>query len=220
MFMCVFPEPYTARSARHHLACVLELLRASGPQDALREGRSPSILETLTHTQTQGTYTHTVHLDKRVIQWCKINSLAHTEICYWRRLQLTEWKEPEALFKQHKNRNNQPGWSPSRVPPPWFLRETAHGPAATELPDRGTYRPGVLFRTGPAHNAHRHTDSLLTLYLSHQAPSYMRDLSLSCWNPPPGHRKLQGDFLYITVVTMEGRRCDITSCPKGFFLNR
>uniref|UniRef100_A0A3B4B9Z3 Clu domain-containing protein n=1 Tax=Periophthalmus magnuspinnatus TaxID=409849 RepID=A0A3B4B9Z3_9GOBI len=53
-----------------------------------------------------------------------------------------------------------------------------------------------------------------------ETPSCVRDLSLSCWNPPPGHRKMQGDFLYITVVTTEGRRCDITSCPKGFFLNR
>uniref|UniRef100_A0A3Q4GD51 Clustered mitochondria protein homolog n=1 Tax=Neolamprologus brichardi TaxID=32507 RepID=A0A3Q4GD51_NEOBR len=55
---------------------------------------------------------------------------------------------------------------------------------------------------------------------SSQPEVYLKDLSLSCWNPPPGHRKLQGDFLYITAVTMEGRRCDITSCPKGFFLNR
>ncbi|KAA8592291.1 hypothetical protein FQN60_017746 [Etheostoma spectabile] len=53
-----------------------------------------------------------------------------------------------------------------------------------------------------------------------EALSYLRDLSLSCWNPAPGHRKLQGDFLYITVVTMEGRRFDLTSCPKGFFINR
>ncbi|TMS03716.1 Clustered mitochondria protein-like protein [Larimichthys crocea] len=45
-------EPYSARSVQLHLARVLELLRVSGPQDALREGRSPSILETLTHTQT------------------------------------------------------------------------------------------------------------------------------------------------------------------------
>uniref|UniRef100_A0A8D3BSF1 Clu domain-containing protein n=1 Tax=Scophthalmus maximus TaxID=52904 RepID=A0A8D3BSF1_SCOMX len=49
---------------------------------------------------------------------------------------------------------------------------------------------------------------------------YLKDLCLSCWNPPPGHRKLQGDFLYISVVTAEGRRCDVTSSPKGFFLNR
>ncbi|KAF6729646.1 Clustered mitochondria-like protein [Oryzias melastigma] len=53
-----------------------------------------------------------------------------------------------------------------------------------------------------------------------EAPGYLKDLSLSCWNPPPGHRKLQGDFMYITVFTVEGRRCDITSCVKGFFLNR
>lgn len=59
-----------------------------------------------------------------------------------------------------------------------------------------------------------------SLCWSYQAHSYLKDLALSCWNPPPGHRKLQGDFMYITVVTAEGRRCDITSCPKGFFLNR
>lgn len=61
---CVFPEPYTVRSARLHLARVLELLRASGPQDALREGRSPSVLETLTHTQTPGTHTCSAHRQK------------------------------------------------------------------------------------------------------------------------------------------------------------
>lgn len=57
--VCYFPEPYTANSARLHLARVLELLRTSGPQDALREGRSPSLLETLTHSHTSGTHTHT-----------------------------------------------------------------------------------------------------------------------------------------------------------------
>ncbi|TKS78790.1 Clustered mitochondria protein -like protein [Collichthys lucidus] len=62
--------------------------------------------------------------------------------------------------------------------------------------------------------------ALLPQSFQPEAAGLLKDLSLSCWNPPPGHRKLQGDFLYITVVTMEGRRFDITSCPKGFFLNR
>lgn len=53
----VIPEPYTIRTARIHLARVLDLLRASGPQDALREGRSPSVLETITHAQAAGTHT-------------------------------------------------------------------------------------------------------------------------------------------------------------------
>ncbi|KAJ8285626.1 hypothetical protein GJAV_G00029030 [Gymnothorax javanicus] len=52
------------------------------------------------------------------------------------------------------------------------------------------------------------------------APSLLLDLSLSCWNPPPGPRKLQGDFLYISVCTLEGRSCDITCSPRGFYLNR
>lgn len=53
----VIPEPYTIRAARIHLARVLDLLRAPGPQDTLREGRSPSVLESITHTQATGTHT-------------------------------------------------------------------------------------------------------------------------------------------------------------------
>lgn len=150
-------EPYTARSARLHLARVLELLRAFGPQDALREGRSPSILETLTQTQKP---------DSSLLNGKNLKrSLSNT-------------KTESA---------NQDG-----APPEYLLPGSSERPLMALLPQSS--QPEV--------------------------PSYLRDLSLSCWSPPPGHRKLQGDFLYITVVTMEGRRCDITSCPKGFFLNR
>ncbi|XP_034547523.1 clustered mitochondria protein homolog isoform X2 [Notolabrus celidotus] len=150
-------EPYTSRSAQLHLARVLELLRASGPQDALREGRSPSILETLTHIHTADSSLPNGKSLKR--------SLSNTK---------TETASQDA------------------APPEYLLPGSSDRPLMALLPQSS--QP--------------------------EAPSCIRDLSLSCWNPPPGHRKLQGDFQYITVVTLEGRRCDITSCPKGFFLNR
>ncbi|XP_070689423.1 clustered mitochondria protein homolog [Pempheris klunzingeri] len=150
-------EPYTAHSARLHLSRVLELLRTSGPQDALREGRSPSVLETLTHAHTPDSSLPNGKSLKR--------SLSNTK---------TETTSQDA------------------APPEYLL------PGSTERP----------------------LMALLPQSSQPETSSHMRDMSLSCWNPPPGHRKLQGDFLYITVVTMEGRRCDITSCPKGFFLNR
>ncbi|XP_074525971.1 clustered mitochondria protein homolog [Halichoeres trimaculatus] len=150
-------EPYTSRSVRLHLARVLELLRASGPQDALREGRSPSVLETLTHSQTAESSLPSGKSLKR--------SLSNTK---------TETASQDG------------------APPEYLLPGSSERPLMALLPQSS--QP--------------------------EAPSYIKDLSLSCWNPPPGHRKLQGDFLYITVVTLEGRRCDITSCPKGFFLNR
>ncbi|KAM8866783.1 clustered mitochondria protein homolog [Synchiropus picturatus] len=147
-------EPYTARSARHHLARVLELLRASGPRDALRDGRSPSILETLTHTQTQ---------------------------------------EPNGKsLKRSLSNTKTEAASQDGTPPDYLLPGSSDRPLMALLPNSSQA----------------------------EVPSFVKDLSLSCWNPPPGHRKLQGDFLYITVVTMEGRRSDITSSPKGFFLNR
>lgn len=151
-------EPYTAGSARLHLARVVELLRASGPQDALREGRSPSLLETLTH-QTTGA-------------------------------------EPSPLngksLKRSLSNTKTDSTNQDAAPPEYLL------PGSTDRPLMALLPPSS----------------------QPEAPSYLKDLCLSCWNPPPGHRKLQGDFLYISVVTMEGKRCDITSCPKGFFLNR
>lgn len=65
----IIPEPYTIRAARIHLARVLDLLRAPGPQDALKEGRSPSVLETITHTQAPGTHTHALHPHKLPSQY-------------------------------------------------------------------------------------------------------------------------------------------------------
>ncbi|TNM89542.1 hypothetical protein fugu_003776 [Takifugu bimaculatus] len=150
-------EPYTIRAARIHLARVLDLLRAPGPQDALRDGCSPSVLETITHTQTTDSNLHNGKSLKR--------SLSNTK---------TE-------------ENNHSGALPEYLHP-----GSSERPLMALLPHTSQPEP----------------------------PSYLKDISLSCWNPPPGHRKLQGDFLYITVVTIEGRQCDITSCPKGFFLNR
>ncbi|XP_071380318.1 clustered mitochondria protein homolog isoform X1 [Centroberyx affinis] len=150
-------EPYTSRSARLHLGRVLELLRASGPQDALKEGRSPSILETLTHTHTPDSG-------------------------------LTNGK---SLKRSSSNTKTEPT-NQDGAPPEYLLPGSAERPLMVLLPHSS--QPEV--------------------------PSSLRDVSLSCWNPPPGHRKLQGDFLYITVVTTEGRRCEITSCPRGFYLNR
>ncbi|KAK2837331.1 hypothetical protein Q5P01_014543 [Channa striata] len=151
-------EPYTNHSARLHLTRVLELLRTSGPQDALREGRSPSVLETLTHTNTSDSSLPNGKSLKRSLSSTKTES------------------------------TNQDGVSPE-----YLLPGSSERPLMALLP----------------HSAQ-----------PEQTRSYLRDLSLSCWNPPPGHRKLQGDFMYITVVTLEGRRYDITSCPKGFFLNK
>uniref|UniRef100_A0AAV2MQX9 Clu domain-containing protein n=1 Tax=Knipowitschia caucasica TaxID=637954 RepID=A0AAV2MQX9_KNICA len=147
-------EPYNGHSARLHLARVLELLRMSAPQDALREGRSPSILDTITQSHAQDT--------------------------------------PLQNGKNLKRTNTKTEVANQNGTPEYLLPGSHERPLMALLPNS----------------------------LQPEFPCSVRDLSLSCWNPPPGHRKMQGDLLYISVVTVEGRRCDITSCPKGFFLNR
>ncbi|XP_063222279.1 clustered mitochondria protein homolog isoform X4 [Bacillus rossius redtenbacheri] len=45
-------------------------------------------------------------------------------------------------------------------------------------------------------------------------------LTTSGWNPPPGHRKLHGDLMYMYVVTLEEKHYHVTACSRGFFLNQ
>jgi len=47
----------------------------------------------------------------------------------------------------------------------------------------------------------------------------LKVLTPSGWNPPPGHRKLHGDLLYLQVVTMEDKHYHITASTRGFYVN-
>lgn len=53
-----------------------------------------------------------------------------------------------------------------------------------------------------------------------KVPSALKVLTASCWNPPPGYRKLHGDLIYIHVVTNEDKRLNITGSARGFYLNQ
>ncbi|KAF5905344.1 clustered mitochondria protein, partial [Clarias magur] len=148
-------EPYSPRSAQAHLARVQELLSAPSPQDALKDGRSPSVLNTLTHT-------------------VDVPSTNHS-----------------SKGKRTNNKTEQTNETPA--PPDYIL------PGTTERPPLATLLPTSTYP---------------------EVPSCLLDLSVSPWNPPPGSRKLQGDYLYISVRTLEGNYYDITSSPRGFYLNR
>lgn len=52
------------------------------------------------------------------------------------------------------------------------------------------------------------------------AQQCVKVLTTSGWNPPPGHRKLHGDLMYLYVVTLEDKHYHISACPRGFFLNQ
>ncbi|KAJ1956116.1 Intracellular distribution of mitochondria, partial [Linderina pennispora] len=50
-------------------------------------------------------------------------------------------------------------------------------------------------------------------------PQCVRQLTLSGWNPVPRHRQLQGDLLYLLVVTLESQNLHITASRDGFYVN-
>ncbi|XP_046389618.1 clustered mitochondria protein homolog isoform X2 [Ischnura elegans] len=53
-----------------------------------------------------------------------------------------------------------------------------------------------------------------------KAPLCIKVLTTSGWNPPPGHRKMRGDLMYLHVVTLEEKHYHITACSRGFFVNQ
>ena len=48
----------------------------------------------------------------------------------------------------------------------------------------------------------------------------VKSLLLSQWNPPPPHRRTQGDLLYLTFTSLEGDLYHITGHIRGFFVSR
>ncbi|XP_063769255.1 clustered mitochondria protein homolog isoform X1 [Pseudophryne corroboree] len=56
--------------------------------------------------------------------------------------------------------------------------------------------------------------------LDNKPPQCLKSLIMSGWNPPPGNRKMHGDLMYLTVVTMEDHHINITSSNRGFYINQ
>ena len=50
-------------------------------------------------------------------------------------------------------------------------------------------------------------------------PQCVKVLTMSGWNPPPPHRKLTGDLLYLIVQTLEGKYFHVTGATWGFYVN-
>ncbi|XP_015597388.1 LOW QUALITY PROTEIN: clustered mitochondria protein homolog [Cephus cinctus] len=53
-----------------------------------------------------------------------------------------------------------------------------------------------------------------------KCPPCLKVLTTSGWNPPPGHRKLHGDLMYLHVITLEDKQYNLTACARGFFVNQ
>lgn len=53
-----------------------------------------------------------------------------------------------------------------------------------------------------------------------RGPQCIKVLTTSGWNPPPGHRKLHGDLMYLHVITLEDKHYHISACPRGFYINQ
>ncbi|KAG2325857.1 hypothetical protein Bca52824_008585 [Brassica carinata] len=47
----------------------------------------------------------------------------------------------------------------------------------------------------------------------------VESIVFSSFNPPPSHRRLVGDLLYLDVVTLEGNKYCITGTTKAFYVN-
>lgn len=50
-------------------------------------------------------------------------------------------------------------------------------------------------------------------------PACLKHLTFSGWNPPPGKRKMNGDLMYLHIITVEDKRYHLTASTRGFFVN-
>ncbi|KAM4051348.1 clustered mitochondria protein homolog isoform 2-T2 [Anomaloglossus baeobatrachus] len=66
----------------------------------------------------------------------------------------------------------------------------------------------------------RPLQALQPISFDNKTPQCLKSLIMSGWNPPPGNRKMHGDLLYLTVVTMEDHHINITSSNRGFYINQ
>ncbi|KAI3444967.1 hypothetical protein Pfo_001632 [Paulownia fortunei] len=64
------------------------------------------------------------------------------------------------------------------------------------------------------------TDSLTNLLSSPSKEiKCVESIVFSSFNPPPSHRRLSGDLIYLDVVTLEGNNYCITGTTKAFYVN-
>ncbi|XP_075686934.1 clustered mitochondria protein homolog isoform X2 [Rhinoderma darwinii] len=61
---------------------------------------------------------------------------------------------------------------------------------------------------------------LQPICIDNKPPQCLKSLIMSGWNPPPGNRKMHGDLMYLTIVTMEDHHINITSSNRGFYINQ
>jgi len=48
---------------------------------------------------------------------------------------------------------------------------------------------------------------------------FVQSLTFSGFNPPHPHRKLRGDFFYLSIKSLEGLDHQVTACQRGFYVN-
>ncbi|KAL9142343.1 hypothetical protein ABFS82_14G163600 [Erythranthe guttata] len=64
------------------------------------------------------------------------------------------------------------------------------------------------------------TDSLPNFFSSPSKEiKCVESIVFSSFNPPPGHRRLYGDLIYLDVVTLEGNKHCVTGSTKSFYVN-
>lgn len=119
-------EPYSPRTAQAHLARVQEMLKAARPQDTLMEGRSPTVLNTLTHTP--GKKWRSSYSLKCINYFCPWQCNSSNFLCVL--------EAPPTLHSKNRRANSKTEQSAEAPPPPAYVL-----PGVSELPPLTTLLP-------------------------------------------------------------------------------
>ncbi|XP_074038470.1 clustered mitochondria protein homolog isoform X2 [Leptinotarsa decemlineata] len=101
-----------------------------------------------------------------------------------------------------------------------FLNAVTQG----DILEKKKMRPESVDCTPPDYvmpdSKERPLTALQPQFKDQKTPQCVKVLTTSAWNPPPGHRKIHGDLMYLYVVTLEDKHYHISACSRGFYINQ
>lgn len=202
----VVEEPYTVREARIHVRHIRDLLKSCDFTDAYNglDCNSLAFMNIIAQSEEMSgstSSTASTSSNSRLGLTSRLNKSAAA------RSDSFDYTPPDYIFPVENNSN--------------VNGAVSNGTAAS-----AGNEASAATTSSPSSNDARLKESALLTPLEPQskdqlkAPSALKVLTQSGWNPPPGARRLRGDLMYLYVVTLEEKRLHITACTRGFYVNQ
>lgn len=212
----VIEEPYTVREAKLHLRHVRDLIKSLDYNDAYNglDCHSLSFLYAITNGEIMSDRSASSNSASNSTNSSLLSSKNHHH-SQQNKNSYVDCTPPSYILPGTKDRLLKP------LHPIYLSDDSIHHHHSNNINNNNSNNNS---NTVSNYNSNSSSNSVSGSNYSHsninKVPGALKVLTASCWNPPPGYRKLHGDLIYIHVVTNEDRKLNITSSTKGFYLSQ